>query len=280
MRKVIANDRNFYQKDFYIKIRNLFKSNKYNAFIKEANEYLSLFPNDTHVRFMRAKVYRYLNRFDECIEDLKYNLNFDVQGHTLTELFYVYYYLNMYQEVLELLPELYERKNIQPYSLSIAELVMKKQLGLEVNVKKGARCDYIKEQILDYNEDVVLRHIMEHKDNKEEKCRFNDNINLNYLFDLIRNNIDNTKKVNTEEILEIHYFGISNIGYIENNICNFIKVVVIPNTNKIISMYPTDEVDSNHITNIEIDYDKLLMRENKVKTLSMIDKFNKKYNIN
>lgn len=280
MRKVIANDRNFYQKGFYIKIRNLFKSNKYNAFIKEANEYLSLFPNDTHVRFMRAKAYRYLNRFDECIEDLKYNLNFDDQGYTLTELFYVYYYLNMYQEALKLLPELYERKNIKPHSLSIAELVMKKQLGLEVNVKKGARCDYIKEQILDYNEDVVLSHISEHKDNKEEICRFNDNINLNYLFNLIRNNIDNTKKVNTEEILEFHYFGISNIGYIENNICNFIKVVVIPNTNKIISMYPTDEVDANYITNIEIDYNKLFKRENKVKTLSRIDKFNKKYNIN
>ena len=280
MRRVVETNKKFYKKGFYIKIRNLFKSNKYDTFIKEANEYLSLFPNDVQVRFMRAKVYRHLNRFDECIEDLKYNLSFDDKEYSLTELFYVYYYLNMYKEALEHLPKLYEIKNIQPYSLSIAELVMKKQLGLEVNLKKGSRCDYIKEQIFDYNEDAAFEHISEHKYNKEEKCRFNDNINLNYLFDLIRNNIDNTKKVNTEEILEIHYFGVSNIGYIENNICNFIKVVVIPNTNKIIRMYPTDEVDSNHITNIEIDYDKLLMRKNKEKTLSRIDKFNKKYNLN
>lgn len=105
---------------------------------------MSLFPNDVQVRFMRDKVYIHLNRFDECIEDLKYNLSFDDQNYSLNELFYVYYYLNMYQEALEFLPELYERKNIQPYSLSIAELVMKKQLGLEVSLKKGARCDYIK----------------------------------------------------------------------------------------------------------------------------------------
>lgn len=94
---------------------------------------MSLFPNDVQVRFMRAKVYRHLNRFDECIENLKYNLSFDEKDYSLTELFYVYYYLNMYKEALELLPKLYEIKNIQPYSLSIAELVMKKQLGLEVN---------------------------------------------------------------------------------------------------------------------------------------------------
>lgn len=278
-RKIYADNR-FYKKRIYMKIKELYKNNKYYALVKEATLYLELYPNDVQVRFMRAKVYRHLSKFEECIDDLKYNLSFDEQGYSLTELFYVYYYLNMYEEALKLLPILYENRIINAHSLSISELVMKKQLGIEVNVKKGARCDYIKEQILDYNEDVVLEHINEHKYNKEEKCRFNDNVNLNYLFNLIRSNVDNTKKSNTEEILEVHYFPISNIGYDDNSICNFVKVVVIPNTNNIISMYPINQVDANYITNIEIDYDKLLMRENKVKTLSRIDKFNKKYNIN
>lgn len=280
MRRVVSSDRKFYQHGFYIKVRELFKSNKYNALIKEASQYLKLFPNDTHVRFMRAKVYRHLNRFDECIEDLKYNLSFDEQGYYLTELFYVYYYLNMYKEALGLLPQLYKKKNIQPYSLSIAELVMKNQLGIDMKVKKGARCDYIKEQILEYNEEKVLNHIKEHQLNKDERFKLKENVDLNYLVSLIRDNIDNTKKVNTEEILECHYFGISNVGYRDDNICNFIKVVVIPNTNKIISMYPVDTVDINYICNIDVDYDRLFQRKNKEKTLSRIDKFNKKYNIN
>ena len=80
-------------------------------------------------------------------------------------------------------------------------------------------------------------------------------------------------------MLEIYYFGVSNIGYINNINCNFIKVVVIPNTNNIISMYPTNEVDYNYISNLNIDYDKLFERNNKVKTISRIDKFNKRYNI-
>ena len=80
-------------------------------------------------------------------------------------------------------------------------------------------------------------------------------------------------------MLEIYYFGVSNVGYINNTNCNFIKVIVIPNTNNIISMYPTNEADYNYISNINIDYDKLFERNNKVKIISRIDKFNKKYNI-
>ena len=58
--------------------------------------------------------------------------------------------------------------------------------------------------------------------------------------------------------------------------CNYLRVVVVPNTNDIITIYPTTTAPKDYITNINIDYSKLFKEEEKVKKLSQIDKFNKK----
>lgn len=260
----------------------LYKKGKYNDVIKLASKYLEFLPSDQMVRFMSAKSYRKLHKFDMAIEDLKYGLKREYNEHYLTELYFLYYYLNKYEEAIDLLPHLYGSRVINPYSVVISELVMKKQLGIDIRTKKGDKCDYIKSQIIDYNPDKALKHIQEHFITTSEdktKSYFNNNIDLDYLFKIIKTNIDNKKKVNTDEILEVHYFSISNIGNFKNNVCNFLKVVVIPNTNDIITMYPTCEVDYDYITEINIDYSKLLKREHsKVKRMSQIDKFNARYN--
>jgi len=269
------------RKIWYYKIQKLFIEVKNSSFLKEAKEYLYLFPNDTDVRLMRAKVYRKAKEYDKAIEDFKYILNIKINENALANLYYLYYHLYMYKEALDILPLLYETKCIKTHSLAIMELVMKKQLGLDIDFKRGARCDYLKEQIVDYDEEKALQHIHTHLNYiDDEKSCFNENIDLNYLFNSIKNNIDNENKANYNETLEIYYFGISNIGYLNNTICNFIKVIVIPNTNKIVNMYPVNIVACESIININIDYEKLIKKDNsKIKTISRIDKFNKKYNL-
>jgi len=269
------------QKDSYLRVKNLYINKKYSTVEKEATKYLDRYPSDINLRFMRARAYRKLSKFNEAINDLKYVLKEEYNNHSLLELYFIYYYLNMYKEALELLPTIYEKKTMNAYSISISEIVMKKQLGIEFSFKKGARCDYIRGQIVDYNFDEALEHTKKHLIKTEDPKRsyFNEGIDIKYLFDFFKKNIDNTKKVNTEEIMEIHYFGIGNIGTLNNTTCNFIKVVVVPNTKNIISMYPTNNVDYNYVTNLDIDYDKLFKRENKVKTKSRIDRFNRKYNM-
>lgn len=263
-------------------IKNLFKNKKYSQVIKLASKYLKILPNSQIIRFMRAKSYRNLCEFDKAIEDLKYNLSLEYSDHSLCELYFLYYYLNMYQEAIELLPIIYKTRCINAYSVSISELVMKIQLGIDIKVKKGDNCDYIKSQIFNYSTTMALEHIQNHIQAEEDeplKSYFNKNINLDYLFKTVRISIDNSKKLNKDDILEVHNFAIFNIGYQGNDICNSIKVVVVPNTNKIITMYPICDVDYNNITEINIDYDKLFKREpNKVKKISQIDKFNAKYN--
>lgn len=281
MNRKIANDERFYQKKIYIKIRNLFKENKFNAVIKEATSYLEIYHNDIKVRFMRAKSYRKLNKFNECINDLNYNLNLEIDTYSLTELYYTYYYLNMYEEALNLLPLVYETRCIKPYSVSLSELVMKKQLGISFKAPEGLNPDYIKGQILNYDEQKAFTRVSEHLTETDKNTAvFNKKINLKKLFDIIKQNINPDNKVNTEEFMELYYFAIPNVGYNNETISNFVKVVVAPNTNNILTMYPVTDVEIDYINNLDIDYSIIFNEENnKVKTLSRIDKFNKKYNI-
>ena len=258
-----------------MKIKNLYVNKKYDALIKESTSYLEISPNEVNVRFMRAKAYRFKGMFNESIEDLKYNLKLNDNAHSIVELYYIYYFLNMYKEALDLLPELYKNKHINATSLAVSEAVMKKKLGIPFKTKSN----YAIEQINNFDKEKTIKHVINrHQTNIEGKSQFHSNININYLFEVLTENLKNSKKANIEEMLEVHYFAISNVG-IYNNVCNFVKVVVIPNTNNIISIYPVDNIFDSEFTNLEYDRSKLVKEDNKVKSLSRIDKFKQKYNM-
>lgn len=259
-----------------IKIKDLYINKKYDALIKEASAYLNISPNEINVRFMRAKTYRNKGMFKEAIEDLKYNLKFKDNAHSMAELYYIYYYLDMYKEALELLPQLYKNKYINATSLAVSEAVMKKKLGIPFKTKSN----YAINQINNFDKQLSIEHIIAgHQKDVEGKSQFHSNVDVTYLFDMVTQNLKNSKKANIEEMLEIHYFAISNIGSDEHNVCNFVKVVVIPNTNNIISIYPIDNVYDSEFTNLEFDRSNLFKEDNKVKKISRIDKFKQKYNM-
>lgn len=271
----------YYRDVIYREICKLFKNRKYNEVIKLSFKYLEILPNDISVRFMRAKSYRSLKKFDEAVQDLQYNLKLGYDSHSLVELYFLYYYLNKYNDAINLLPLMYQTRCINVYSISISELVMKKELGIDMKVSKGDKCDYIRTQIFNYSTDLAIKCINEHAQsnlNDEAKSYFNSNIDLDYLFEAARKNINSNNKANIDEILEVHYFSIHNIGYRNENLCNILKVVVIPNTNKIIIMYPVEGVGCENVHSLDCDYDKLYMKDTKkVKSISQIDKFNKRY---
>ena len=79
--------------------------------------------------------------------------------------------------------------------------------------------------------------------------------------------------------MEIYCFAVSGIGYDENSICNYVKVVVCPNTNNIVAMYPFAYIEKENIKPLDCDMDRLFKREVKEKINSRIDKFNKRFNL-
>ena len=270
-----------FDKNPYLALRTLYYNKEYTKFLQDAEKYLEYEKFDRYieeVHFMRAKVYKKLRMFDECIEDLRFIFNKSQNTYALIEMFFTYYHLNMYKEVLELLPILYSKKCLNNYSVALAELIIKKQLGMSYKVKPGDKCDYVKYQIANYDEKAALNHIYNHKNpQSSEESKFNDNINIDYLYEVIRSSIDNNNKSLVNNILEIHIYSLSNVGVYKGNVCNYVYCVVVPNTNDIITMYPTDSTIDMNVELLNCDYSKLFNETNKVKTLSRIDKFNKKY---
>ena len=267
----------------YSRLKDLYFNRRYIEFIKGSTKYLQKYPHESNLRFMRAKAYRALKQYSLAIYDLKYLLINDSQNkYALVELFFLHYYLNNYKEALKLLPLLYEKQWINPMSLSIAEQVMKKQLGIEIKLKKNSNIDYIRSQIFNYSDSLALLHCEGHFSNnqyKESFSCFKDNINLKYLFNTVRKSIVNENKTDTNEVLETHYFAINNVGYYCDDICNFLKVVVVPNTDNIITMYPVNKVSFAEPQLLDVDYEKLFNTNEKVKQKSRIDKFNERYKI-
>lgn len=275
--------------EIYFLVTNLYKSRRYKDVIDKVDKYLSLnFENDRYkhnMRFMRAKSLRYLGNFDEAIAELQALAALRSEDqYVVLELLYIYYFLNRYEEGLKLIPILYkmENKYVSNQTLSIMELVMRKHLGLPASFKKGFRSDYIKSQIVNYNEELALEHIKSH--NHEEysyhgHSRFNENVDVKYLMDKVKEQLNNSEKINIIDIMEIHCFAVSGIGYDEKSICNYVKVVVCPNTNNIIAMYPFAYVGKGNIKLLDCNMDKLFKKEIKEKTNSRIDKFNKRFNL-
>lgn len=286
MKYNIKQDDKTLRRNLYVEIRDLFNNRKYKAVIKVATKFIDMYSSETNVIFMRAKAYRNLEMFDESIKDLKYILTYINKDNefALTELFYLYYYLNMYKEAIELLPVLYKNGSINAYSLSIAEIIMKNSLGMDTDncAKHSKHLDYIKNQILSYTDEALLNHINVHVESDEEsnKAFFKENINLKYLIEVVKENLKTSKKINTEEMFELHYFGISNIGYDKSNYNSYdcIKVVVVPNTSNIITMYPVNDEFITYATPLIYDYGKMFGEEKqKVKSISQIEKFNRKF---
>ena len=161
---------------------------------------------------------------------------------------------------------------------------MKKELCIDMKVSKGDKCDYIRTQIFNYSTSMAIDRINEHTQfnlDDETKSCFNGNIDLYYLFKVVRENIDNNNKANIDEILEVHYFSMHNIGYKNGNPCNILKVVVVPNTNNVIIMYPVESIGCDNVYNLNCDYEKLYNKNpKKIKSISQIEKFNKRYKRN
>lgn len=274
------------KKNMYIKIRNLFLEKKYKEVIKESEKFLELYENDISIRFMYSKALRCEERFEEAINNLNINLKYDSKDqHSLLSLYYLYYFLGMYKEAYNLLPRVYRIEQIHKKSIYITKQIIRKKLNLPFELNEFEKDNYVKNQIANYDEEKALNHINEHLlpvENQNQFQKYNSqfrDINIKYLMEVVKENIKNAKKVNSEEVLEIYYFGVSNIGFSNENICNHIKVVVIPDTNDIISIYPILNVEEKYTYPLNCDYDKLFKRQTKTKSLSRIDKFNKKYNM-
>ena len=261
-------------------ISELYFKKKYTIFIKKANKFLEMYPDDLSVYYMRGKAERELKNYEAAIKDFEIVYNADDKTNALVELFYLYYFTEKYSKAMDLLPIIEKRNAISNDKLKVIKLVLKNKLELMTIKDNFELNDYQSFQIADYSYRETLKHLKNHKKEEDnEKSQFNDNINLDYLLSKLRKFIKEENRYNMKSSLDIYYFGLSGIGFDRNgDVSNYIKVVVIPGTNNIITAYPVSSVDCE-VVNIDYDRNKMFSKtSDKQKTLSQIEKFNKRYN--
>ncbi len=125
-------------------------------------------------------------------------------------------------------------------------------------------------QYINYDEKEAYEHIEKnHYGEDFDRSVFNDDINLEELILDVKTKIVPEKR-ELQGLADCYYIEMDNVGKTrEGEECNVIKVIVIPDTRNIITMYP-----------ISNRYGEERKKEKpKVKKMSRIEMFNKKYNL-
>ncbi|MBE6157316.1 MAG: tetratricopeptide repeat protein [Firmicutes bacterium] len=176
---------------------------------------------------------------------------------------------NNYIEAEKNLNKLVEKNLLAKYSKEYKILSIIINKGLSKEIDNNDNNNYLEKQYINYDRDETIKHIKEIQFNEESKnvSNFMPSTDIELLMTEVEKKLtpDKLQKI---ELVDIYYLDYENIGYaMTGEQANKLKVVVIPNTKQIINMYPIYD-DKNKIE-----------EKPKVKRLSQIEKFNKKYNL-
>ena len=193
---------------------------------------------------------------------------------------YAYYYLiitkvrsKKYDEVLKILNNVVTSicfEDRYKRELNLLKYYINKELGN--NIKPS---NYSERQINNFSEELAINHIRSHHDNdyitEYTTSLFNDNVDIEKLYYYIKNNINVDNRI-IHGFLDKYTIDFSNdMGFLNERNLRSVSAVCLPNTTDIITMYP-DRYES------VIDIKDVEKKEKpKVRRLSQIEKFNKRY---
>ena len=146
---------------------------------------------------------------------------------------------NNIEEAYELLKELSEDykyyDNIKAYLLY--KMGRKNDICLD---------NFYKSQLVGYSENLTKIHIKRHLDEDENKrihTLFNNNIDINTLFEEIKKKINNTKPVDYTIIEKYIICCDEEIATVDGEKTKYVEVITLPNTKNILTMYPIIVMD-------------------------------------
>ena len=141
--------------------------------------------------------------------------------------------------------------------------------------KKGTKStdepfSYVEKQIINYDKEYAIKHIqLRHKDGYDGKTLFTTDKSTEDLYAYVLSQMTEDNMI-YEDIMDTYSIDYPNIGTSpDGEILNHIRVVAIPNTKDIITMYPCED----YFLPRKKDY----KQEEKPKQMSRVDKFNKRF---
>lgn len=230
--------------------------------------------NDTEIYTLKSRIYIFNKEYDKALNEL----NKIEESKVFFNKTVVYLYLKDDKELKRMYytyfldNEKYDFNENELHTFYILKSHIMRYLSIMMFNTDSFTYDTI--QIYKYSEERLLRHLL--KEHPEHSYSFDKSININELYSKVKETIDEFPEdymsVNMKQTYIIKYpsVGTNKSG----EICDYIKVTTIINTTDVIEMMPTENAGNIKILNIKKeDYSK-----KNVKTLTGIERFNKRYN--
>lgn len=189
-------------------------------------------------------------------------------------------YEKRFEELYELLSSFPKQAIDEMYISTL--FYCKKQLGL-LDSNRREPNSYLFRQIVRYEEKDFLEHIKKHLadynmlENKPNSNIFVPDFPIMEVIEEIKKYIPSDKRVRSGFFENIYAFKYDNCGREKNRLVDYFKVVCFDDTQEFITMCPVAAPKCENLPYIDLNY-LVNNKENvKVKQLSQIEKFNKKF---
>lgn len=195
-----------------------------------------------------------LKEFDKAKEILNFVLENDVNNKTMFKLLSLNLTLGNYLDAFKIIKMIDSSSLDQEYKnkYNIAIIIVSKELNIFFPNFDYNQYNYTYLQILNYNSKLALAHITKHSNlitNDEYLSSFNSNVNIEELFKNIKNKLTRENFIDSN-MSDNYIVTIPNIGSAGESL---LRIVTIPNTKDILTMYPcknyfryTNKYDSPH----------------------------------
>ena len=275
-----------FQKIFYL------TKNNPNLAKKEFEEYLKEYPKDykAHAYYISLLIYiRELEQAEERIEISKEQVYNDKKLSNCPEK--IKYFKNniifntlkllSYQEKYQELYNLYQKNYLiikEDIDIDNALIVFtEEQLGISER-KREDYTSYLYKQIIDYKEEDFLEHIKKHQSEHtqmdEQKSLFVPEFPLEEVLIEAKKHIPSTNCLYSGLFEDLYIFKYDEAGRENYQMTDYFKIYTFHNSPNLITMTPSHNCEN--LPSIDLNYLKK-DKTPKVKRLSQIEKFNKRY---
>lgn len=145
-----------------------------------------------------------------------------------------------YQKAFEMIHSIIDSNEIDSDIKFKTILILSKELNIyfkDYDYSPSRYYTYSNLQYIDYDSNKALEHIFANHINNPEKSNFNENIDICDLFDHIDEKLSYETLAHTLMFNDTYFIDYPNIGSKDESI---LKVVTLPGTKKVITMYPVE----------------------------------------
>lgn len=259
-------------------IKSLIESGNIPFAIQALEEYLKKYPGNSYAIKEYASILRQQGR---CEDALALLMQCESEGiHSIRERAFCYYYMGRYEDSLKEALKVCDPTG-RDEKLNQVKNFARIKLGRSEEVTGQF---YSVEQLVNYDREKAISQIKKHKMLANTgDCYLTSNYDLDCLFHNITSLLPIAEPTIVDDFMPYYMFYIKTIGYstVKKDVVNYLKVVTLPNTFDILTMYPAYDIKKYAINNYAQMLSQKEIEDEKgpvmVKRESQVEKFNRRY---